>query len=154
MSINEIKEFKEYIKVFIEKPNEAFNNLPVCPFAHNSEIKFIITEKITKEEIVKIFEDHINKNNQELLIVVIKSFSVQDLVNLESQILDNVRQHGWLIFNGHPLDEFQVNGVYTRRDPYPNLQFIEKQKVLDGRDILTKSYYDKWSKENLKDIFK
>jgi hypothetical protein len=150
---NEIKEFKEYIGNFIEKPNNAFNNLPVCPFAHNAKINFIVTETITEEEIIALFENHI-KNNQELLIVLIKSFSQQDLVNLESQILDKVSGCGWLIFSGHPLDEFQVSGVYTRRDPYPNLQFIEKQKVLDGRAILTKSYYDKWSEENLKEIFK
>lgn len=64
--------------------------------------------------------------------MITKLFSLQDLANLENQIVDSVNKHGWLIFRGHPLDEFQISGVYTRRDPYPNLQFIEKQQVLDG----------------------
>lgn len=150
--MNEIKEFKEYIENFIEKPNEAFNGLPVCPFAHTAKINFVVTEIITKEEILNLFRNHVSKNIQEVLIVITKLFSLQDLANLENQIVDSVNKHGWLIFRGHPLDEFQISGVYTRRDPYPNLQFIEKQQVLDGRGILAKSYYGKWSEENLTEI--
>ena len=57
-----------------------------------------------------------------------------------------------IVFRSHPLNEFQVDGLYTRREPYPNLQFVTKQHLAEARARLSSKYYSKMSEDNLRDI--
>lgn len=144
---HEITIFEEYIENFISKPNTAFNNLPVCPFAKTAELEFKIYETITPEEVVKLFENH---DKSKLLIIIIKQATLEELTKLA----ESVSIEGWAIFKGHPDDTFSINGVFTRKDPYPNLQFINKQELETARASLSSNYYANWSEANLKDVEK
>lgn len=141
---HEIAIFKEYIENFISKPNPGLNNFAVCPFAKTAKIDFEIYETITPVEVSKLFEAH--QNN--LLIIIIKQATLEDL----NKLAESVGREDWVIFKGHPEDNFSINGIFTRKDPYPNLQFIKKQELLDARASLSENYYANWSETNLKDV--
>jgi len=144
--MDEIEIFKQYIRDFIEKPHEAFDGLPVCPFAHSAKINFLVFDTITKTGIL----DHHKNNDKEMLIIIIKNIEINDLSLLVKSI--SVELEDCFVFGGHPLDDFNINGLYTRRDPYCNIQIVKKERLLEARDSLKKSYYNNWNKENLEDV--
>jgi ethanolamine utilization protein EutP (predicted NTPase) len=45
------------------------------------------------------------------------------------------------VFSGHPQDEYKLNGEYTRREPYPNLQFNSKKLLDEATEYLKKTKY-------------
>ncbi len=144
--MDEIEVFKQYIKDFIEKPHEVFGNLPVCPFAHSAKINFLVFDNITKAEVL----EHHKNNDKEMLIIIIKNMDVIDLNCLAKEV--SIELKDCFVFGGHPIDDFNINGLYTRRDPYLNIQIIKKARLLEARNSLKKSYYKNWNKENLEDV--
>jgi hypothetical protein len=54
-----------------------------------------------------------------------------------------------LAFDGHPDDDFNIQGVFTRKAPYIHLTIQMVQKVKEASDQLLKtSYYQHWSAEH------
>jgi hypothetical protein len=58
-----------------------------------------------------------------------------------------------IAFSGHPFDDFNIDGVYTRRDPYINFTVQNIHKInLYAEKLKSTGYYTRWSLENLKHI--
>jgi hypothetical protein len=68
--------------------------------------------------------------------------SFQDLSTLNDSINALILPE-FEAFTGHPFDEHCIKGEYTRREPYPNLQFNRKSLLDEATNILKKTkYYD------------
>jgi hypothetical protein len=54
-------------------------------------------------------------------------------------------------FGGHPQDDFQIQGLYTRRGPWPNFQIIKRSLAKKASQSLwSTGYYRNWTPEQLK----
>src|SRR5262249_52207889 len=57
-----------------------------------------------------------------------------------------------MALGGHPDDPFNIDGLHTRQEPYPNIQLTR----LDigeraHQSIKNSGYYDRWTESNLRD---
>lgn len=135
-----IQEFILYIENYIEKPNKIFKNLPVCPFAKKfkSKVKFLVIdldlEKI--RELISVFDYNY------IIYTIIHSSKEFDINLLKSVTSQLEKDHPLFeIFYGHPNDDFNINGEFTRRDPYPNIQIVVKSEIEKFRKKLENTQY-------------
>jgi hypothetical protein len=53
----------------------------------------------------------------------------------------------------HPDDPFNIDGLHTRREPYPNIQVLRLDVGEWAHESIKHSgYYDRWTESNLRDI--
>lgn len=134
---NVIDEMLDYIKVFIEQPNEAFGGMPVCPFAskvrREQRIDFQVGPFSLSDEssLLQKIDEFKNNPNFDIIIFIHPdkkglTFEELDKVN---RSLNEILTPDFVAFEGHPDDPFMANGIYTRRDPYPNIQVIAKSTL-------------------------
>jgi hypothetical protein len=58
-----------------------------------------------------------------------------------------------MALGGHPEDPFNIDGLYTRREPYPNIQLIGLDVGERAHQSIKNSgYYDRWTESNLRDL--
>jgi hypothetical protein len=54
----------------------------------------------------------------------------------------------------HPEDPFNINGLHTRRAPYPSIQLTKEKGGDAAFEILkTTDYYRHWTEQNNKDCY-
>lgn len=154
-----IKETIEYSINFIEKPNAIFGNAPVCPFAKKfrvqGKIKYMVMPFLLGEELdplvlmlAELFHAQ-KKYDSYFVIHPDKALPLQALTDLCNRLGEAIDPMDLMIFQGHPQDDFQIGGVYTRREPYPGFQLLRKQLILESRKKLTDRYFANWSRERL-----
>jgi hypothetical protein len=144
-----LKEMKDHLINFVEKPHPAFANLPPCPFAKKArlqnKIKFIVfdfTNGLT-EELNKLIQPDPNYD----IIWLINPNKAMPIEVLYKLIDDINALHPTLeAFGGHPKDPFEIAGVKTRQEPYPNLLFQSKETLEKARWKLRHTkYYDNFN---------
>jgi hypothetical protein len=53
----------------------------------------------------------------------------------------------------HPEDPFNIDGLYTRREPYPNIQLLRLDVGERAHHSIRDSgYYALWSESNFRDL--
>jgi hypothetical protein len=111
---------------FLKTPNEAFGGMPVCPFLKAG------------------WEKHV--------VLIRANGTWQELRERARDWNEGLEMAVAL----HPEDPFQVDGVYTRRAPYPmmqytNLAFGQKMRM----ELMQKhpEYYAKWTEANHEEGF-
>ena len=59
-----------------------------------------------------------------------------------------------MALGGHPEDSLNIDGLYTRREPYPNIQLITSWTWESGptKRSRTLGYYDRWTESNFRDV--
>jgi hypothetical protein len=143
------KEMLDYIVDFIEKPTKAFNDMPVCPFAKKArnEGRIHIEVMELSQDVLQMCKKFAKDNPLDVLIVMhptkdgMTSGQIDELVLWLNQNLD-----GWEAFGSHPENTTSINGVYTRRDPYPNIQFNSITELKKWAAKLKKTkYYNNWT---------
>lgn len=156
MDSNIIQEFTDYIINFVERPN--LNGFPVCPFARRARTKNLIlfhVMPLQPDQTLKwIQENHNSHHEVQIIINDNKSnMSADDVKSLADQLNTSLVPMALQAFWGHPEALFCVNGVFTRREPYPNIQVIKKSVVEKAESLLQATdYYAKWSAKNLNDV--
>lgn len=151
-----IDEMLAYMQSFIERPHHAFGGIPVCPFAAKArtedKIKFVVLPILaSEEEIIDEIVEFSKQNSKELIMFINpdKDLPLADLFAFTEKIGKLFGSY-YMIFTGHPLDEFTIAGVKVRQDPYPNFQVVRTSTVLEARKKLTNtSYYARWSPDDL-----
>lgn len=130
-----LKEMTDHLINFVEKPHPAFANLPPCPFAKKArlqnKIKFIIfdfTNGLT-EDLSKLLQ---LDPNYEIIWVINPNKNMP--VDALYKLIDDINAVNPVLeaFGGHPEDPYEMAGVKTRQEPYPNF-------VLQSKEILDKA---------------
>jgi hypothetical protein len=160
-----INTMKEYIQGYIEKPNAMFGNMPVCPFVkkarQDKKISYTVyafqpSEHLSQDsallDLVKTFKDQ----SYEVLMVIHpdqQALSLEEMKNLMQALNELIHPLGLVAVSGHPLDDFNIRGVFTRRDPFINF-IVQSREVLESSSEMLKStaYYDNWTLESLNSI--
>ena len=134
-----IQEFQQYIKEAICRPDDRFKGWPICPYACNARIHYAVADNSFFKNITNIV-DNWDCNNYDVLIVLFKGdIFVENLQGLCDEL--SLFFPGLEIFAGHPISNYVFQGVYTRRDPYPNLQFNKRIVLDEFRDKLKRTNY-------------
>lgn len=152
--MKQIEEVLKHLESFVEKPHPSFGGLPVCPFAYKARveerIKFVVQE--LDERVLDHARWFMAQKEFELMMVIHPTrdgISLQRLDELAELVNDHLPECG--AFTAHPNHELCIGGVYTRREPYPSIQFIEKAHARKASAILKKTkYYELWTEGNLK----
>ncbi len=153
-----VKALTENLVNFIEVPHPAFAGMPVCPFAKQARLKGLIDIKIVDFNLEEIDDRIVNvvdfyfTNHEKLIIFAHPDKHICQIKLNRLGDLYEKRFPSLVVFRSHPLNEFQVDGLYTRREPYPNLQFVTKQHLEEARSRLSSKYYSKMSEDNLREL--
>jgi len=153
-----IDEIEQYLKSFIEQPNASFGGLPICPFAAKARTEQRIDYQIGPFSLadfqpgtpqMKKIEDL--KSQTEFQIVMFvhpdkQAMSVEDVDKVVAHV-NGMLNPDMIAFSGHPLDQFSVNGVKIRQDPYPNFQVITLKTLTEARAKIHHTDYYKHYKE-------
>ncbi|BAZ28010.1 hypothetical protein NIES4074_04400 [Cylindrospermum sp. NIES-4074] len=153
----------EYMQDFIEKPHPVFGDMPICPFTQKARqqetISYQVYDFSTRElkpdsQLVKLINDFNSSIKHEALLIIHhdKQAMTPDETEQFVESLNEIISHtGLVAFGGHPHDEFNIQGLYTRQAPYLHVIIQSYQIIKTTSDVLQKTrYYQNWSSENLK----
>ena len=160
-----IGEMVKYMTTVLEQPNPAFGGLPVCPFAQKYRLQNLIqfhvhpfaasdlSETSALMEVIKTFKA---RAQYEVLFVIHpdrQALNIEQLQSLIASFNQSLQSLGLVAYGGHPDDSFNINGIYTRREPYINFTVQTPDKLKWASQLLEKTpYYHSWSPENLKAV--
>ena len=154
----------EYMKDFLEKPHVVFWGLPVCPFARKARLESRILYKVYRffthsdlspnSAVMKMISEFRQEERYEVLLVLHPQKQAMTQLQMQ-QFIDSLNEQisglGLVAFGGHPNQDFNIQGVYTRKEPYLNFTVQSKQLLKDASDSLLKTnYYDNWTPESLR----
>ena len=154
-----MREVSQYVIDFVEQPQPKLANLPVCPFARNARLENRIQYEVlelTREGVLAQIPLFTAKPELHLMICIhpsrtgVSSAEVYQLVEVLNDVLPAVNLSA---LGGHPEDPFNIDGLYTRREPYPNIQLLRLDVGERAHQSLKNSgYYDRWSESNLRGV--
>lgn len=147
-----IQEMIENSKSFIEKPHSVFNNLPVCPFAKKARLQnrlsyLVYPFDVTKEPmdegrmLAEIAMFRTTSYHMAWFIHPDKGLPVKAYNRFFEALRKAIRPEGLVAFAGHPDHTMAINGLFIRKDPYPNLQVIHKAELEIARTKLKQTNY-------------
>ena len=153
-----VREMSQYIIDFVERPHAKLGNMPVCPFARKARlenrIQFEVRE-LTYEGTLALVPFRA-KSEFDLMICIhpwrdgISSAEVRGLAEMLNRKLPAMNL---MAIGLHPEDPFNIDGLYTRREPYPNIQLLRLDVGERAhRSIRNSSYYALWSESNFGDL--
>ena len=154
----------EYMKEFLEKPHPVFGGLPICPFARKARLDGDILYKVDRfqldtdlnpdSSVMRMIAEFCQQDRYKVLFVVHpdpQAMTPEEMQHFISYLNRKIATTDLVAFGGHPSDEFNVQGVRTRQEPYLNFTVQTKQLLTEAADSLSKTnYYDNWTPENLK----
>ncbi|WP_333449271.1 hypothetical protein [Microcoleus sp. K5-D4] len=148
---------------FVELPHPVFSDLPICPFAKKARLTNQILFKIERFSALTEFDrdSAIMKSiyefyNSEFEIMVVinpekTAISAPETKELIDKLNNQISELGLLAFHIHPEEDFNIDGLHTRRMPYPGFTVQVNSKLKPASDALEKTeYYKNWTAEQLK----
>jgi hypothetical protein len=154
-----VRELYQYIIDFVEQPHPKLGNLPVCPFARKARLENRIqleVMELTREGVLALVPLFAANPEVDLMICIhprkdgLSSIEVRRLAEVLNQALPAMNL---MAIGLHPDDPFNIDGLYTRREPYPNIQLLRLDVGERAHQSLKNSgYYDRWTESNLRDI--
>jgi hypothetical protein len=159
-----LTEVKEWITEYLEKPNENFGGMPVCPFVkaerEKDELMFEIwyPNETSFVEILKKFKD---SNFSSALIICMNTEGILweevDRKKYQKTIQSLMKEHGYkdikaLCFS--PFEHHTAAGEETRKgSPYFLINIAGRDDLNKAhRKLLKTSYFDKFSDEEVKTL--
>lgn len=160
-----IAEMMGYFQEFVEVPHPVFGNLPVCPFARKARLDNAIMFRVypfadrdvtSDAGFMEIVTTFAGDDAHEILIVAhpdAEKLSVADMTLFVDALNPKLAPHDLVGFGGHPQDPFNIQGVYTRRSPYPHLS-IQSTPYLKQitQSLRNTDYYRNWTHADLEAI--
>jgi hypothetical protein len=156
----------EYMKGTLEKPHPVFGNMPICPFARKARLEARILYKVDRfsahtdlkpdSPVMRIINEFCQDERYEVLLVIHPDKEAMTGLAMQ-QFIDDLNEKisaaGLVAFGGHPADDFNIQGVYTRQEPYIHFTVQSKQLLNQASAALMKTdYYNNWTPENLRYI--
>ncbi|MBD2384764.1 hypothetical protein [Cylindrospermum sp. FACHB-282] len=153
----------DHMEKFIEKPNPVFDNMPICPFVNKFRQENKIVYKISNfdyseklgldAKVLDLINEFKTDEYHEVMIVIHpdkQALSLEEMKQFTKNLNNLISPLCLIAFSGHPLDDFNIDGVYTRRDPFINFTVQNLQKVnMYAEKLKSTGYYGRWSLENL-----
>jgi len=148
---------------FVELPHPVFSNLPICPFTKKARLANQILFKIERfsaltefdrdSAIMKSIHEFYN-SDWEIMIVINPektAITAPETKELIDKLNNQISELGLLAFHAHPEEDFNIDGLHTRRMPYPGFTVQVNSKLKPASDALEKTeYYKNWTAEQLK----
>ncbi|XGV94572.1 MAG: hypothetical protein ACAF41_17685 [Leptolyngbya sp. BL-A-14] len=155
----------QYLETVLEQPHPVFGGLPICPFSKKARLQnkiFYQVLVLTMDQLqadselrraIALFQE---SKQQDVLLFISpdeQALSVDQMQVFVEQLNQSLAPLGLTAFGGHPQDSFNVQGVYTRREPYINLT-VQSLEILQAasQQLARTSYYQHWSAENLQQV--
>ncbi len=148
---------------FVELSHPVFSDLPICPFSKKARLANQIIFKIERFSALTEFDrdSAIMKSiyefyNSEFEIMVVinpekTAISAPETKELIDKLNNQISELGLLAFHVHPEEDFNIDGLHTRRMPYPGFTVQVNSKLKPASDALEKTeYYKNWTLEQLK----
>ena len=154
-----VRELTQYIIDFVEQPHPKLGNLPVCPFARRARLENRIrfeVRALTRGailDLVPLFEAE-----PELHMVICihpkkDGISAEEVRRLVDTLNETLPAKNLMTLGAHPEDPFNIDGLYTRREPYPNIQLLRLDVGERAHESLKNTgYYDRWTEDNMRDV--
>lgn len=149
-----LKEYLEYQINFIERPHPVFNSLPICPYARwartNDKIFYNVIP-FPAEDIIKELEWFSKQTKYELYLAIDPNgtAAIDEHKNYVENLNQNIDPLGLLAFFGHPADNFNIQGVLTRKEPFITFQVLKRVASDKYTSKLKRTkYYQNWTKEH------
>jgi hypothetical protein len=154
-----VRELSQYIIDFVEQPHTKLGNMPVCPFARKARLENRIqfeVRALTYEGVLSLVPSFSANPEFDLMICIhprrdgISSTEVRRLVEMLNRKLPAMNL---MAIGLHPSDPFNIDGLYTRREPYPNVQLLRLDVGVHAHNSIRNSgYYALWSESNFRDL--
>lgn len=152
-----------YIEHTIEVPHLVFGGMPICPFARKARLankflykvcKFSKSDLQPNSELLMLIQNFAQQDHYELLLVIHpepEAFDVQAIHEFTNSINQLIVSLDLLAFDGHPKDDFNIQGVHTRKAPYIHFTVQLQSRVKQASELLQKtSYYQNWTHQHFK----
>ncbi|WP_333228887.1 hypothetical protein [Microcoleus sp. BR0-C5] len=150
---------------FVELPHPVFSDLPICPFSKKARLTNQILFKIEPFSALTEFDRdsaimksiHEFYNSEFEIMVVINpektAITAPETKELIDKLNNQISELGLLAFHVHPEEDFNIDGLHTRRMPYPGFTVQVNSKLKPASDALEKTeYYKNWTPQQLKDF--
>lgn len=148
---------------FVELPHPIFSDLPICPFAKKARLANQILFKIERfsaltefdgdSTIIKSIHEFYNSDFEIMVVINPEKTAITapQTKELIAQLNNHISELGLLAFHIHPEEDFNIDGLHTRRMPYPGFTVQVNSKLKPASDSLEKTeYYKNWTAEQLK----
>ena len=148
---------------FVELPHPVFGDLPVCPFTKTARLANQILFKVERFSALTEFDrnsaimqsiyEFYNSDFEIMLVInpektAISASQTQALIE---KLNNNISELGLLAFHVHPDEDFNIDGLHTRRAPYPGFTVQVNSTLKPASDSLEKTeYYKNWTAQQLK----
>lgn len=160
-----IERMVQYLETVLEQPHPVFGGLPVCPFSKKARLQNKIFYQVlvltldqlqAGSELRRAIASFQESKQHDVLLFISpdeQALSVDQVSVFVEQLNQSLAPSGLTAFGGHPQDSFNVQGVYTRREPFINLT-VQSLEVLQAasQQLARTAYYQHWSVENLQQV--
>ena len=148
---------------FVELPHPVFGYLPVCPFTKTARLANQILFKIERFSALTEFDrnsaimqsiyEFYNSDFEIMLVINPEktAISAPQTQALIAQLNHHISELGLVAFHTHPEEDFNIDGLHTRRAPYPGFTVQANSQLKPVSDSLLKTeYYKHWTVPQLK----
>ncbi len=160
-----IAEMTRYLCDTLEQPHPMFGNLPICPFAKqariNDQIRFFVyaftpADLNIASPLSSAIAQFVQSKKYQVLFMIHpdpQAMELNQLLAFVEQLDQQLRALHLTALGGHPDDSFNIKGVKTRQEPYPNVTIQSIEKLKQASNLLTNTrYYENWTPDSLKMI--
>jgi hypothetical protein len=160
-----IKQMIDYLETVLEKPHPLFGGLPTCPFSKKARLQNKILYRVidlsfaeleSGSNLLNAVQQFYSSRSYDVLLVICPDtevLSVEQVNLLVEKLNQQIASMGLIAFGGHPADNFNIQGVYTRQEPFINITVQLLEVLKTAANYLKKTgYYQNWSQENLQQI--
>lgn len=150
---------------FVELPHSVFGDLPVCPFTKKARLANQILFKVERFSMLTEFDrdsaimqsihEFYNSDFEIMLVInpektAISAPQTQELIE---KLNNNISELGLVAFHVHPDEDFNIDGLHTRRAPYPGFTVQVNSQLKPASEALLKTeYYKDWTAQQLTDF--
>jgi hypothetical protein len=150
---------------FVELPHPVFSDLPICPFTKKARLanqilfkieRFSALTRLDKDSAIMKYIHEFYNSEFEIMLVINpekNAISAPQTKALIDKLNHQISELGLLAFHTHPEEDFNIDGLPTRKMPYPSFTVQVNSKLKPASDALEKTeYYKNWTAQQLKDF--
>ena len=150
-----LTEYAEYIHWVKTHKAPQVNNMPVCPYAKSKIDKGKVKFDVFELTIGRLFDrvERLMGSDLDLITCIDTTkdrLSHDDAVALAGQVNRTFLREGSVhALSLHPDDPFELDGLFTRRAPYPTVQLMKWEVGTETHEkLLPTGYYKHWTEEH------
>ncbi|MGC4038380.1 MAG: hypothetical protein QM764_20620 [Chitinophagaceae bacterium] len=151
-----------YMVNVLEPKNEAFGNLPMCPFVKKERLKNrILFEKVIfgaepGDQVISLISSTFAHTDENTLLAfdTDTTLGLDEFIEYGKKLCDLFSRNKIISIALHPLDNFNIHGHFTRKVPFPTLLVQTARQISAAKTtLMATQYYKFWTKEDLDNNF-